>query len=169
MEKGHWGDVPEPILDDLAGQPQWTRRSTIREHLRFTAQWGKRFGPLSLRAGVKESMFGVGVDAAFGDGRLKLSADVMESSYAKTPRVKLAAAFAVYRTLYILGGIDDALVAGANLPIEPWPADADVPIQFQELHYGRDFFLGLSLNFTDTDMDRLLFVYGGLLGALISH
>jgi hypothetical protein len=169
MEKGFWGDVPEPTLDDLAGNPQWTRRTTIREHLRFTAQWGKRFGRYSLRAGVKESMFGAGVDGAFGDGRLKLSADVMESSYAKTPRIKLAAAFAVYRTLYIIGGVDDALVEGAYLPIAPWPATADVPIQFQELHYGRDFFLGLSLNFTDTDMDRLLFVYGGLLGALISH
>ncbi|HUQ02424.1 MAG TPA: MlaD family protein [Kofleriaceae bacterium] len=169
MEKGHWGDVPEPQLDDATGTASWTRRTLIAEHLRFTAQWGKRFGPLALRFGVKESMFGVGVDGVFGDGILKLSLDVMDSSYDRVPRVKLAAAFAVYRTLYVIGGIDDALVEGANLPIQDWPAEAGEPIQFEKLHYGRDFFLGLSLNFTDTDMDRLLFVYGGLLGAILSR
>jgi phospholipid/cholesterol/gamma-HCH transport system substrate-binding protein len=169
MEKGHWGDVPEPHLDDATGSATWTRRTQIVEHLRFTAQWGKRFGPLAVRAGIKESMFGVGVDGGFGNGRLKLSLDVMESSYDRVPRVKLAAALAVFRTLYVIGGIDDALVEGAYLPIQPWPAGADEPIQFRELHYGRDFFLGLTLNFTDTDMDRLLFVYGGLLGAILSR
>lgn len=167
LEKGHWGDVPEPRLDDATGTATWTRRTSIVEKLRFTAQWGKRFGPVSLRAGIKESMFGAGIDGVLGHGRLKLSLDVMESSFDRVPRVKLAAALAVYRTLYIVGGIDDALVEGANLPIQPWPDSADVPVQFQELHYGRDFFLGASLNFTDTDMDRLLFVYGGILGALI--
>lgn len=169
LQKGHWGDVPEPHLDDATGTATWTRRTLIVEKLRFTAQWGKRFGPIALRAGIKESMFGAGVDGALGDGRLKLSLDVMESSFDRVPRVKLAAALAVFRTLYIIGGVDDALVDGAYLPIQPWPAADDVPIQFQELHYGRDFFLGLSLNFSDTDMDRLLFVYGGLLGALIGR
>lgn len=167
LEKGHWGDVPEPRLDDATGTATWTRRTSIVENLRITAQWGKRFGPISLRAGVKESMFGAGIDGVLGDGRLKLSLDVMESSFDRVPRVKLAAAFAVFRTLYIVGGVDDALVESATLPIQPWPDTADVPVQFQELHYGRDFFLGLSLNFTDSDMDRLLFVYGGILGALI--
>mgnify|MGYP000891406048 CR=1 FL=1 len=167
LEKGHWGDVPEPRLDDATGSATWTRRTSIVENLRITAQWGKRFGPISLRAGVKESMFGAGIDGVLGDGRLKLSLDVMESSFDRVPRVKLAAAFAVFRTLYIVGGVDDALVEGATLPIQPWPDTADVPVQFQELHYGRDYFLGLSLNFTDSDMDRLLFVYGGILGALI--
>ncbi len=44
-----------------------------------------------------------------------------------------------------------------------------MPIQFDELRYGRDYFLGLSLHFTDTDLNRMLFLYGGLLGALISR
>jgi hypothetical protein len=169
LEKGHWGDVPEPRLDDATGTATWTRRTIIEEKLRFTAQWGKRLGPVAIRAGVKESMFGVGVDGVLGKGRLKLSLDAMESSFDRSPRIKVAAALAVFRTLYIVGGIDDVLVEGANLPIQPWPAADDVPIQFEELHYGRDFFLGLSLNFTDADMDRLLFVYGGILGALIGR
>lgn len=169
LEKGHWGDVPEPRLEDATGTATWTRRSSIREALRFTAQWGKRFGPLAVRAGVKESMFGVGVDGILGGGRLKLSTDVMESSFDRVPRVKLAAAFAIYRTLYIVGGIDDALVTGANLPIEPWPSGQDVPIQFQELHYGRDFFLGLTLNFADPDVNRVLLLYGGVIGAILGR
>ncbi len=166
LEKGHWGDVPEPAISDETGDATWTRRAIIREKLRLTAQWGKRFGTVAVRAGIKDSMFGAGIDATLMGGQLKLSGDVMESSFDRTPRVKLAAAMAVYRTLYVVGGIDDALVAGATLPIAP---SADEPIQFTELHYGRDVFLGLHLNFTDTDMERLLYVYGGLLGALLTQ
>lgn len=168
LEKGHWGDVPEPSLT-ADGVPTWTRRTLIAERLRFTAQWGHRFGPLSLRAGIKDSMFGVGIDAALGNGHLKLSADVMESSFDRVPRLKMAAALAVYRTLYIVGGVDDALVAGGDLPIAPWPASAGEPIQFQELHYGRDFFVGLNLSFTDHDVNRMLLVYGGLIGAILGR
>ncbi len=169
LEKGQWGDVPAPRLDDATGTATWTRRTVIEEQLRFTAQWGTRFGPLAVRAGLKESMFGAGVDGVLLGGRLKLSLDAMESSFDRVPRVKLAAALAVFRTLYIIGGVDDALIAGANLPIQDWPVGAEVPVQFRELHYGRDFFLGLTLNFNDTDMNRMLFVYGGLLGALLSR
>ncbi len=169
LEKGPWGDVPAPRLEDQAGSPTWTRQTLVRERLRFTAQWGKRFGPVSLRIGLKESMFGAGVDGLLAGGRLKLSLDAIESSFERVPRVKLAAALAVYRTLYVVGGVDDALTPGGDLPIAPWPATADVPIQFDELRYGRDYFLGLSLHFTDTDLNRMLFLYGGLLGALISR
>ena len=51
----------------------------------------------------------------------------------------------------------------------PWPASEDVPIQFQELHYGRDFFLGLNLTFNDHDVNRTLLLYGGLIGAILGR
>lgn len=169
LEKGYTGDVPEPSLVDETGSPTWDRRTRIRERIRFTAQWGHRFGPVALRAGIKESMFGVGVDAAFGDGRLTLSTDVIESSFSRVPRVKLAAAFALYRTLYVVGGVEDALTEGQTLPIMPWPDGEDVPVQFRELHHGRDFFLGLNLTFTDQDVNRTLLLYGGLIGAILGR
>src|SRR4051812_28133815 len=112
------------------------RKVAIVEHARFTVQWGQRFGRFAARAGIKESMFGAGVDAAFGDGRLRFSLDAMESSFSRTPRIKLAAALEVFRSIYILGGIDDALAPGHSLPI--LPAD-EVPKQFQTLRYGRDY------------------------------
>ena len=84
------------------------------------------------------------------------------------PRVKLAAALEVFRSVYVLGGIDDALTGGAELSIAPWAPGTDVPIQFQELPYGRDYFLGFNLVFADADINTLLRIYGGLVGALVN-
>jgi hypothetical protein len=146
----------------------WNREVVIRERIRFTLQWGRRLGRFSLRAGIKESMIGLGADAAFGRGRLRFSVDAMESSFDRAPRIKLAAALALFRGLYIVGGVDDSLRRGEYLPIAPWPPGQDVPIQYEEFRYGRDFFLGLDLRFTDQDANRLLFLYGAALGALLS-
>jgi hypothetical protein len=138
---------------------------TIRERARFTVQWGQRFGRFAMRAGIKESMFGVGVDAAFGNGRLRFSLDAMESSFARTPRIKMAAALEVFRSVYVLGGIDDALAPGGELSI----SDADdVPQQFQTLRYGRDYQLGFDFRFTDRDVGALLRLYGAFLAGLFA-
>jgi len=167
-EKGFDGFVPQVALSDAPGRDTFTRTGLIEEGMRFTAQWGMRRGRFAVRGGLKESVFGVGADAVLGGGRLRISLDAIESSFDRVPRIKVAAALAVFRQVYVIGGIDDALVAGGLQPVQPWPAGADVPTQFEEVHYGRDFFAGLELRFTDTDINRLLLVYGGVIAALLS-
>lgn len=165
LEKGSDGDVPQIELVERQGR--YVRTALIRESIRFTAQWGKRLGPVSVRLGFRDSAIGAGLDASLFGGRLKLSADVSEPTLARLPRVKLAAALEVFRSVYVLGGVDDTLTQGAALAIAPWDASADVPIQFQELRFGRDYFLGVNLAFKDADLNTLLRIYGGLVAALV--
>lgn len=166
-EKGPTGDNPAVALTDVPGSNRYVWTSTVSERLRFTAQWGRRFGPLSLRVGVKESQFGAGADFLVNRGRLKLSVDAMESSFDRAPRVKVAAALAVFRSLYVLAGVDDAFTDGGYLPIQPWNEQLQ-PVQFEELRYGRDYFLGFELRIHDADINRLLLIYGGLLATMLS-
>ncbi len=165
LEKGPLGGVPYDSVAEVTGSSAYTRRQEIRDTLRFTAQFGKQIGPLSIRGGLKDSTFGIGFDVLVASGRLKLSGDVF-GSFARTPRVKVAAAFAVFRSIYILGGIDDAFNTPGYLQINNG-IDQEVPTQFTEVRYGRDWFLGASLHFDDADLSTLLRVYGALLvGAL---
>ncbi|MGE0402004.1 MAG: MlaD family protein [Kofleriaceae bacterium] len=165
FEKGPLGGVPYDSVAEVTGSNTYTRRQEIRDTLRFTAQFGKQIGPVSIRGGLKDSTFGIGVDVLMAQGRLKLSGDVF-GSFSRTPRVKLGAAFAVFRSIYILGGIDDAFNTPGYLQINNG-IDQDVPTQFTEVRFGRDWFLGASLHFDDADLSTLLRVYGALLvGAL---
>ena len=154
----------EDSLSDAPGTDSFTRREVIYDRQRITLQFGKRIGFMQFRAGIKDSTFGAGTDLLFMEGRLRLSADVFGSFY-RTPRVKLAAAFAVWRTLYILGGIDDALNPHAELPIET--GNTPVPGFYQTLHYGRDYFVGAALQFDEQDLMMLLRLYGAMLVGLI--
>ena len=165
LEKGPLGGVPLDTVAEVTGSNTYTRHQEIRDTLRFTAQFGKQMGPVSIRGGLKDSTFGIGFDVLVASGRLKLSGDVF-GSFSRTPRVKVAAAFAVFRSIYILGGIDDAFNSPGYLQINNG-IDQDVPTQFTEVRYGRDWFLGASLHFDDADLSTLLRVYGALLvGAL---
>ena len=168
FERGPLGGVPNDELSDIVGSEAFTRKQEIHDRLRFTAQFGKQLGPLSVRGGLKDSTFGVGVDALMLSGRLKLSADVY-GGFARTPRLKVAGALAVFRSLYVLAGIDDALNEPGYLSILPDIKDVpeQVPLQFDKVRYGRDYFLGAMLNFTDEDVAVLLRVYGALLVGLL--
>ncbi len=165
LMKGSDGDVPQVELVTSPGAP--ARTVEVREAVRFTAQWGKRLGPAALRFGFRDSAIGLGLDVSLLRSRLKLSLDLVEPTLARLPRLKVAAAVEVFRSLYILGGIDDAMTQGGDLPISPWPADATVPVQFQRLRYGRDFFVGVNLTFREHDLNTLLRIYGGLVAALV--
>ncbi|MBK9035903.1 MAG: MCE family protein [Myxococcales bacterium] len=164
VEQGPWGDVAAPTLTENP-DGTFTRRTTIADGARFTAQWGRRLGPLAFRAGIRESRFGVGVDAVLGEGRLRLSLDTMASSFTRLPRVRLLAALQVFRSMYVLGGVDDALVGGTDLPIGPGPA---APHTLSTLHFGRDFVLGAELRFDDRDVSALLRLYGALIATILS-
>lgn len=165
IEKGPRGGYPEtslefdPTVDDTA----WVRRTTIDDSFRFTFQFAKRFDWLTLRYGVKESTGGVGLDAdlRWWDRGLTLSVDVFDASFDRFPRLKVAAAFEVFRGIYILGGIDEALNKPDTLDVRT--GSLDVPMQFEKYRYGRDVFAGAMIQFNDRDLAALLAVGGSAL------
>lgn len=164
FSKSGQGGLPEDQLTDVLSAQQYNRYQEIQEQLRFTLEFGKRFGPLQLRAGIKESTFGVGSDLLLGSGRLRLSADAF-GGFSHVPRVKLAAALEVFRSVYISGGVDDVFATPGYLPIET--GNSAEPTYFNKLRYGRDYFLGGELRFTDEDLGRMVRIYGALLAALL--
>ncbi len=162
LEKGLLGTVPGDTISDAAGTTAYTRTQAIQDKLRFTAQFGRVFGPLTIRGGIKSSTFGAGADLL--TGRLTMSADVF-GSYQKTPNVKLAVALMIYRSVYLVGGVDDMLNKPGYLQVER--GNVDVPAGFDRLRYGRDYFLGAQLRFNDEDITTLLRVYGALLATAL--
>ncbi|HEX5061111.1 MAG TPA: MlaD family protein [Kofleriaceae bacterium] len=168
LERGPLGGLPDDQISDMVGVPDYYRYQEIHDRLRYTVQFGKQFGnSFDVRAGIKESTFGIGADVLMQNGRLKFSAD-MFGSYQKVPRVKLAGALAVFRSIYLIAGVDDALNKPGYLQIRKGnPPGSDVPIQFDQVRFGRDFFLGAELHFDDADLSMLLRVYGALLVGLL--
>jgi phospholipid/cholesterol/gamma-HCH transport system substrate-binding protein len=164
MERGPLGGVPNDSLSDVAGTTAFERQQVIHDEPRFTAQFGKHFGMLSIRGGIKDSTFGVGGDALLLDGRLKLSADLY-GSFQPTPRLKIAAALAVFRSVYVLAGVDDALNKPGYLPVVL--GNPGAPQTFDKVRFGRDYFVGTTLVFTEADIAVLLRVYGAVLVALL--
>jgi phospholipid/cholesterol/gamma-HCH transport system substrate-binding protein len=165
LERGPLGGLPHDELSDIANAPAYERTQSIQDHLRFTFQFGKQFGALALRGGVKDSTFGIGADALMLDGRLKLSADAF-GSFTATPRIKLTGALAVFRSLYVMAGVDDALNTPGYLPVVS--GNPGAPKVLDQVRFGRDYFVGTALHFTDEDIAVLLRVYGAVLvGSLL--
>jgi phospholipid/cholesterol/gamma-HCH transport system substrate-binding protein len=162
LEKGGLGGFPSDQLSDVPGSGQWNRYQQIHDTLRFTAQFGKRIGAFQFRAGLKDSSPGVGIDVL--GGRLKFSADAF-GSFDHWPRIKLTAAFEVLRSAYVIAGVDDLIHTPGDLAIIT--GNTDVPVWFEDLHYGRDYFLGGALYFTDEDLATMIRVYGALLVGLL--
>jgi phospholipid/cholesterol/gamma-HCH transport system substrate-binding protein len=167
LEKGPRGAYPDVTLtfDPTVDPDHWIRRTTIEDKIRFTFQFAKRLSWLTLRYGLKESTGGVGADAdvQWFNRDLRVSADVFDASWDQYPRVKLAAAYEVFRHIYILGGVDELLNAPTELSIIK--GTSMVPIQFDTFHYGRDYFVGGMLRFNDEDLSALLTVGGSALGS----
>jgi phospholipid/cholesterol/gamma-HCH transport system substrate-binding protein len=172
LEKGPRGDYPDVTLefDPTEDPDNWTRRAVIEDKIRFTFQFAKRFGWLTLRYGLKESTGGVGIDTDVNwwNRDLHLSADVFDATFDQLPRVKLAASFEVFRHVYVLGGVDELLNNPDYLTINlgTFDPDTDVPIQFEEFRFGRDYFAGAMIKFNDKDLAALLAIGGGALGAI---
>ncbi|HET7503383.1 MAG TPA: MlaD family protein [Kofleriaceae bacterium] len=165
VERGPLGALPNDRLSDVANAPDYVRSQEVHDNVRFTAQFGKQLGMFRVRGGIKDSTFGLGGDALLLDGRLKLSADVY-GSFQPTPRVKLAAALAVFRWAYVMAGVDDALNSPGYLPI--LPDNAPVPVyRFDEVRFGRDYFVGTTLIFNDEDIAVLMRLYGALIIGLL--
>jgi phospholipid/cholesterol/gamma-HCH transport system substrate-binding protein len=166
LESGALGSVPTDSLSDAANVSQYTRRQEIANGLRFTAQFGKQAGPFRFRAGIKDSTFGAGADILLARGRLRFSTDIY-GSFDRTPRLKLAAAFAVFKSIYVLGGIDDALNSPGYLPIKT--GNQQVPDALTQVRYGRDYFLGAALYLDEADLATLLRIYGALIVGMLTR
>lgn len=175
LEKGPRGDYPSVSLelDPTVDPNNYIRKVSIEDSFRFTFQFAKRFNWVTLRYGLKESTGGVGADADLpwlanalpaGSGQLRLSVDAFDASFDRYPRLKVAAALRLFHHLYILAGVDDALNKPQYLTIAP--NNLDVPTQFDELRYGRDYFFGGMLRFSDEDLSALLTVGGSALSGV---
>jgi len=162
LEKGPRGDYPDVSLtfDPTVDPNHWVKRSVIEDKIRFTFQFAKRFDWLTLRFGLKESTGGVGADADFPwwNRDLKLSVDAFDATFDQSPRVKIQAAYELFKHIYIYGGVDELLNTPRYLPIVQ--GNSDVPIQFDYLRLGRDYFFGGMLRFNDEDLSALLTVGG---------
>ena len=162
LEKGPRGSYPDVTLsfDPTVDPNHWVRKTVIEDKIRFTFQFAKRFSWLTLRYGIKESTGGIGadVDLYWFNRDLRFSADAFDASFDQYPRIKLTAAFEVFRHLYVLGGVDELLNSPDTLQIVK--GTSEVPIQFDTFRFGRDYFLGGMLRFNDEDLAALLTVGG---------
>jgi phospholipid/cholesterol/gamma-HCH transport system substrate-binding protein len=165
------GNYPEVTLEFDPTNPAsadgaWVRKSVIRDEIRFSFQFAKRFDWLTLRYGIKESTGGIGADiqGRWWNRSLRFSVDAFDATFDQLPRVKLSAAVEVFRYIYLLGGIDEVLNPPDELLIDT--GNTDVPIQFEELRFGRDAFFGAMLRFNDEDLAALLTVGGSALAGV---
>jgi phospholipid/cholesterol/gamma-HCH transport system substrate-binding protein len=126
-----------------------TTRVKHEEKLTFTAQIGKRYGPLTFRVGVIESSGGVGADLHLFRDSLQLSASVYQFSrpYQDVfPRAK------VWLNYYLLQHF--VLTAGADDFLNSW--DQGRYPGGPKFTIGNDVFFGAGLFFTDDDLKTLL-------------
>jgi phospholipid/cholesterol/gamma-HCH transport system substrate-binding protein len=170
LEQGPRGDYPTVTLEyDPVGNPgAYVRRVKIEDKLRFTFQFGKRIGWATFRFGIKESTGGIGFDinTTWLGRHLRINTDVFDATFDQLPRLKVTAAYEVFRNLYVLGGIDEALNSPEEFPIITGVFDE--PVQFDTFRYGRDFFAGAMLQFNDRDLAALMTVGGSALAGVVN-
>ena len=156
------GTPPDTTLTYDPATGQWRRDLEIRNDIRWTAQWGKIYGPFAFRAGFKDSTPGVGLDFVTLGDNLELNVDLFELNFADHPRLKVSTAWRVFHHLYLLAGVDDVLNRRRQLDIAPGPSS---PRTFDDFYFGRDYFLGATLRFSDEDLASLLVIGGSAVSA----
>jgi phospholipid/cholesterol/gamma-HCH transport system substrate-binding protein len=149
----------------LVNDDQTLRRQTTIDWqgIKFTLQYGRRFGWLSLRAGIKDSTGGVGADIDPWGGRIRLTLDVFEFTFNQLPRVRAMLAYRFFSYLYVTAGVDDILNPHQKIAVTGNNFTGELP---SEYHYGIEPFFGVMLRFTDDDLRSLLFVGGSALAGL---
>lgn len=127
------------IIDDPRGEVRRTVTQVdesdpvvslqTRRRLKFSALFGKRFADLTLRAGLMENSFGVGVDYDLFRDYLQLSLDAWDFSsddpFNERVHLKGTARLTLFRYLFIQGGYDnflndeiDTFFVGGGLRVE---------------------------------------------------
>ena len=82
-------------------------------------------------------------------------------AFVQVPDIKIAAAYEVVHSIFIVGGVTDVLTHPGELPIET--GNSAEPTYFSQVRYGRDYFLGATLQFTEADLMSLVRIYGAML------
>jgi phospholipid/cholesterol/gamma-HCH transport system substrate-binding protein len=114
--------------------------TTTTNSLLFSFQFAKRLGPFTGRFGIMESTGGIGLDLHLLNDRFELRQDLFGFGVELTPRWRVTVGYEFIRKLWLLGGVDDILNSDR-----------------------RDYFVGLQLRFTDTDLKSILpFASGAL-------
>jgi len=126
----------------------FTRTTTYTDtRLKFTFQFGKTYGALTGRFGIKESTGGFGADLRLINGHLLFSTDVFDFKYSKYPRVQTRLSAALWKDrLYLIAGADDVINNNRA------PAGGGG---------GYDLFFGGQLIFNDEDLKSFLLFGGG--------
>jgi phospholipid/cholesterol/gamma-HCH transport system substrate-binding protein len=137
--------------DPTTGQETTTisTRSLHEDKLTFSAQVAKRYGPLTLRAGIIESSGGVGTDLHLLQDRLMLSLSVYQFTrpYQDVfPRAKVWLNWYFLQHLYVTAGADDFLNTWNE---GRYPGGPRFTI-------GNDVFFGGGIFFTDDDLKALI-------------
>ena len=124
-------------------------RSLHEDKLTFSAQVAKRYGPLTLRAGIIESSGGAGTDLHLLQDRLMLSLSVYQFTrpYQDVfPRAKVWINWYFLQHLYVTAGADDFLNTWNE---GRYPGGPRFTI-------GNDVFFGGGIFFTDEDLKTLI-------------
>jgi phospholipid/cholesterol/gamma-HCH transport system substrate-binding protein len=107
--------------------------TTTTNAFRFSFQFAKRIGMFTGRFGIKESTGGIGLDLHLLNDRFELRQDLFGFGEELSPRWRVSLGYEFIRKLWLLGGVDDILNSDR-----------------------RDYFIGLQLRFTDTDLKSIL-------------
>lgn len=116
-----------------------TVTTTTTDAFRVSVQFAKRLGPITGRFGIKESTGGIGFDVHLFGNRFEMVNDVFGFGESLKPRYRLYLGYQFLNRLWVLGGADHIFLADR-----------------------RDYFLGLSLRFTDEDLKTILPFAGGV-------
>jgi phospholipid/cholesterol/gamma-HCH transport system substrate-binding protein len=155
----------ETITSETDGVTSTTRTSRVlnEQDLRFSFQLGRRYGPLTVRAGIIESSGGAGADFHLLDDRLQVSFSLYQfdrPSGVEFPNLKIWANYTFLRYLYATIGTEDVL---NRWETGRYPGGRDFAL-------GRDAFFGGGLLFTDDDLKTLFGLGGGAIsGAATSE
>jgi phospholipid/cholesterol/gamma-HCH transport system substrate-binding protein len=146
----------EEVTTEQGGVTTTSRstRTVNEDDWKFSLQIGKRFGPVSLRAGMIESSGGAGADIHLLDDRLTISMSMFQfdrPSNVTYPNLKVWANYTFYRYLYVTAGTDDVLNRYGS---GGYPGG-------RNFSFGRDVFFGGGLVFTDDDLKTLIGAAGG--------
>jgi phospholipid/cholesterol/gamma-HCH transport system substrate-binding protein len=134
--------------------------TTQEQRLRFSLEFGKRYGPVTFRVGVIESSGGAGADLHLLSDSLQISFNLYQFSRpeAKYPRAKLWANYYFLHYFYATAGTDDVLNKFT----------ATRPQGGKRFAIGRDVFFGGGLTFTDDDLKTIFMMAGSAIGGLTS-
>ncbi len=110
-----------------------TITTTTTDAFRFSLQFARTLGPVTGRFGIKESTGGMGVDLHLFNKRFEVVTDLFGFGEEIQPRVRVYLSYQFIDRLWLLGGVDHLFLPSR-----------------------RDYFVGLSLRFTDDDLKTIL-------------